>query len=194
MRLLLIALWLLLVTRSKWAKSLRIGCSEKGGAIRSELPSGSSDNLLTIEDKLSGKTDVLRSARYTSGRRTQYKMLLTGYSDIGATIEAVNEGNLFRYLTKPCEKEVLINAINMGVAQYLSIMAEKELIMNARKSESQQPSGAPIDLASWENFESPISLPRSSQAESCLDSLLGIDHQCYLVLLKLTTLQTMEQR
>ena len=56
------------------------------------------------------------------------RMLLTGYTDLGAAMEAVNEGNIFRFLTKPCAKEVLVAAINAGVEQYQLIRVEKELL------------------------------------------------------------------
>ena len=56
------------------------------------------------------------------------RMLLTGYSDLGAAVEAVNEGNIFRFLTKPCSKEILIAAISAGIAQYELVRSEKELL------------------------------------------------------------------
>jgi response regulator RpfG family c-di-GMP phosphodiesterase len=58
------------------------------------------------------------------------RMLLTGYTDLGAAIDAVNDGNIFRFLTKPCDKEVLTKAINAGLVQYRLITAEKELLEN----------------------------------------------------------------
>ena len=45
-------------------------------------------------------------------------MLLTGYKDMEAAIVAVNKGQIFRYLRKPCKKETLVNAIQAGLAQY----------------------------------------------------------------------------
>ena len=56
------------------------------------------------------------------------RMLLTGYTDLGAAIEAINEGNIFRFLTKPCEPELLANAITAGIQQYRLITSEKELL------------------------------------------------------------------
>jgi response regulator RpfG family c-di-GMP phosphodiesterase len=56
------------------------------------------------------------------------RMLLTGYTDLDAAMAAVNEGNIFRFLTKPCEKEVLVQAISAGLAQYRLVTAEKELL------------------------------------------------------------------
>jgi response regulator RpfG family c-di-GMP phosphodiesterase len=56
------------------------------------------------------------------------RMLLTGYTDLSAAMDAVNEGNIFRFLTKPCEKGVLTNAIQDGLVQYRLVTAEKELL------------------------------------------------------------------
>ena len=56
------------------------------------------------------------------------RMLLTGYTELNASMQAVNEGHIFRFLTKPCPKEVLIAAIDAGVEQYQLIRAEKDLL------------------------------------------------------------------
>jgi CheY-like chemotaxis protein len=58
------------------------------------------------------------------------RMLLTGYTDLQSAIDAVNEGNIFRFLTKPCEKDVLARAITTGFVQYRLVTAEKELLEN----------------------------------------------------------------
>lgn len=58
------------------------------------------------------------------------RMLLTGFSDLDAAMAAVNEGNIFRFLTKPCDKEVLTGAIHDGLSQYRLLTAEKELLEN----------------------------------------------------------------
>jgi response regulator RpfG family c-di-GMP phosphodiesterase len=56
------------------------------------------------------------------------RMLLTGYADLNAAMDAVNEGNIFRFLTKPCEKELLVKAMTTGVGQYRLVRIEKELL------------------------------------------------------------------
>src|ERR1700724_2851584 len=43
------------------------------------------------------------------------RMLLTGYRDLNAAMDAVNEGNIFRFLMKPCEKEVVGKATTTGL-------------------------------------------------------------------------------
>jgi response regulator RpfG family c-di-GMP phosphodiesterase len=57
-------------------------------------------------------------------------MLLTGFSDLNAAMDAVNEGNIFRFLTKPCEKDVLAKALTTGLVQHRMIRAEKDLLEN----------------------------------------------------------------
>jgi two-component system, chemotaxis family, sensor kinase CheA len=50
------------------------------------------------------------------------------YADLEAVLEAVNEGNIFRFLTKPCPKEGLIAAIQAAVEQYQLIRSERDLL------------------------------------------------------------------
>ncbi len=56
------------------------------------------------------------------------RMLLTGNADLQASIDAINQGQLFRFLTKPCTPEALANALNAGLAQHRLITAERELL------------------------------------------------------------------
>ena len=56
------------------------------------------------------------------------RMMLTGFADVDVAIEAVNEGQVFRFLTKPCTPEVLAKALAAGLEQYRLVTAEKELL------------------------------------------------------------------
>lgn len=56
------------------------------------------------------------------------RMMLTGYADVQTALSAVNEGNIFRFLTKPSSKEVLTNALRAGLAQHQLVTSEKELL------------------------------------------------------------------
>jgi CheY-like chemotaxis protein len=56
------------------------------------------------------------------------RIILSGQSDMPATIAAVNEGNIFRFLSKPCSSQCLLAAVNTGVEQYQLITAEKMLL------------------------------------------------------------------
>jgi len=56
------------------------------------------------------------------------RMMLTGNADLESTIELVNQGNLFRFLTKPCSVDVITKAIDDGLQQYRMVIAERELL------------------------------------------------------------------
>jgi response regulator RpfG family c-di-GMP phosphodiesterase len=56
------------------------------------------------------------------------RCMLTGHADLDAAIAAVNKGNLFRFLTKPCLPEELSRALEGAVRQYRLVIAERELL------------------------------------------------------------------
>jgi PAS domain S-box-containing protein len=56
------------------------------------------------------------------------RMMLTGHADLDTAIAAVNEGSIFRFLTKPCSKETFKTAIHDALAQHRSAMAERSLL------------------------------------------------------------------
>lgn len=56
------------------------------------------------------------------------RIMLTGQADVEAAVQAVNRGNLFRFLTKPCPPEDLIAALDAALAQHRLLIAERELL------------------------------------------------------------------
>ena len=75
------------------------------------------------------------------------RMILTGHKDINRAIEAVNEGRIFRYLTKPCTKNDLAHAIELGVAESRANNEEKKLVRQAKEIKSQVASLSEVLLA-----------------------------------------------
>lgn len=61
------------------------------------------------------------------------RIMLTGMSDQQTAMNAVNEGNIFRFLTKPCDPGTLFKALEAGVAQYHLVTAERELLEKTLK-------------------------------------------------------------
>ncbi|MGZ4622222.1 MAG: HD domain-containing phosphohydrolase [Blastococcus sp.] len=56
------------------------------------------------------------------------RILLTGQTDTQAAIKAVNEGQIYRFLTKPCPPDVLLDEIGSAVELNRLVTAEKELL------------------------------------------------------------------
>jgi CheY-like chemotaxis protein len=56
------------------------------------------------------------------------RILLTGQADMASAIAAVNEGQIFRFLTKPCSPVVLLGALEAAVTQHRLITGERVLL------------------------------------------------------------------
>jgi FixJ family two-component response regulator len=56
------------------------------------------------------------------------RIMLTGNADIETAINAINEGSIFRFLNKPCSKEVMAKTLTAALVQYRLVTAEKQLL------------------------------------------------------------------
>jgi response regulator RpfG family c-di-GMP phosphodiesterase len=61
------------------------------------------------------------------------RVMLTGNADQTTAMEAVNRGSIFRFLTKPCDSEVLAATLEAGIRQYELVTAEKQLLEQTLK-------------------------------------------------------------
>ncbi len=61
------------------------------------------------------------------------RLMLTGQADLEAAINAVNQGGIFRFLTKPCPVPVLGEALADALRQYRLVMAERQLLEQTLK-------------------------------------------------------------
>jgi len=97
------------------------------------------------------------------------RMLFTGYADIQAVINAVNEGHIFRYILKPWDTVELEGIIRQAAEQYDLLAERKRLISELQAANCQllhaneelaragQLKTAFIEVASHE-FNTPITL------------------------------------
>ncbi len=65
------------------------------------------------------------------------RVLITGYSDIEAVVQAVNDGQIFYYIEKPWEPEALKLVMTRAVERYQLIKINKELIHKLEVSNQQ---------------------------------------------------------
>jgi DNA-binding NtrC family response regulator len=60
------------------------------------------------------------------------RMIFTGYADLKAVIDAVNEGQIHRYLTKPWDPDELVAVLHQACAQYDRIAERLRLLHDLR--------------------------------------------------------------
>lgn len=58
------------------------------------------------------------------------RILLTGYADIESAMRAVNDGQIFRFLTKPCSPPHLLATVAAGIEQHRLLTAERVLLQD----------------------------------------------------------------
>ena len=56
------------------------------------------------------------------------RLMLTGNADQKTAMDAVNEGSVYNFLTKPCPPETMVRSITNALDQYRLITAERELL------------------------------------------------------------------
>jgi response regulator RpfG family c-di-GMP phosphodiesterase len=75
---------------------------------------------------------IMNGAQFLAQVREQspdtVRMILSGQADLQATIAAVNDGHIYRFLSKPCPSELLLGAVEDGLKQYRLITAEKAIL------------------------------------------------------------------
>lgn len=120
------------------ALELHTATSGEGGlALLREL----SDVALIISDqRMPGMNGAEFLGRSREVVPDALRILLTGYSDITATIDAINRGGAYRYITKPWNDEELVQTIRDAVRQYSLLMENRRLteIVRQQNEELQQ--------------------------------------------------------
>jgi len=56
------------------------------------------------------------------------RVMLTGNADTDTAVNAINEGSIFRFLNKPCSKEVMAKTLTAALVQHRLVNAEKQLL------------------------------------------------------------------
>jgi DNA-binding response OmpR family regulator len=70
--------------------------------------------------------DLLTRARHI--RPETIRLVFTGYSDVGAVIAAINEGQIFRYVNKSCTSEELLMILRQA-GEYHALTRERRKLM-----------------------------------------------------------------
>jgi response regulator RpfG family c-di-GMP phosphodiesterase len=61
------------------------------------------------------------------------RLMLTGNADQETAMEAVNSGQIFRFLTKPCPQATFVTSLALALRQYRLVVAERELLQKTLK-------------------------------------------------------------
>jgi CheY-like chemotaxis protein len=84
--------------------------------------------LVVSDMRMPGMTGAELLTRVRELYPDTVRMILSGQADLESTISAVNDGHVFRFLTKPCGEDSLRSAVAAGIEQYQLVTTRKELV------------------------------------------------------------------
>ena len=84
--------------------------------------------VLVADMRMPGMNGVELLAKVRQIAPLTVRMMLTGNTDLQTAIDAVNQGHIFRFLTKPCSPEDFANALEAGLEQHRLLTAERQLL------------------------------------------------------------------
>jgi response regulator RpfG family c-di-GMP phosphodiesterase len=136
-----------------------------------ELLAKESDCAVVVSDM---RMPQMSGAQFLAKVREQFpnsvRVLLTGQSDLESAIAAVNEGQIFRFLTKPCSPNVLLSALGSAVRQHELVMAEKVLLEQTLR-------GCVKTLTDVLSLTNPTAFGRASRAKQHMTQFLSYIHR-----------------
>lgn len=83
-------------------------------------------NIIISDQRMPNMTGVEFLEKVIAKFPDPVRILLTGYADMGAVVDAINKGKIFHYLTKPWNEEELDITINRAYEAFLEKEKLKE--------------------------------------------------------------------
>ena len=117
---------------TSWERSLgrhfELETADSGEGALARLPQRGPYAVVVADRQMPGMDGIQLLSAFRQRNPDTVRMMLTGNADLETTIRVVNEGNIFRFLTKPCPQDLLSTALRDALAQHQLINAEKELL------------------------------------------------------------------
>lgn len=109
-------------------KHFMIETTSSGEAGLAAMRSGGPYAVVVSDMRMPGMTGVQFLGQARQQAPDTVRLLLTGQADMASAIAAINEGAIFRFLTKPCLPDVLVPALQAALQQHQLITAERTLL------------------------------------------------------------------
>lgn len=147
--------------RRRYAVEIAVG-GEEGLRMIDE---GEPFAVVVSDMRMPGMDGAAFLSRVREAAPDSIRMILSGQAELDSTIAAVNEGHIFRFLTKPCPVEALSHAVDSALEQYRLVHAERQLL-------EQTLSGSVKVLTEILSLTNPTAFTRSSRVEHYVGAIV----------------------
>ena len=110
--------------RLKFELEVALGSQEGLRKVQEEGPYA----VVVADMQMPGLNGIQLLERVREAAPETVRMMLTGNADQHTAVEAVNRGQIFRFLGKPCNVGDMTRALELGLEQYRLVTAERELL------------------------------------------------------------------
>lgn len=104
----------------------------ESGAEALEILRRHSIHVIMTDQRMPHMTGVELLRRAKEERPEAVRIVFTGYADIKAVIDAVNQGEIYRYLTKPWDPDELIAVFRQACGYYDRLSKRRLLLCDLR--------------------------------------------------------------
>lgn len=94
-------------------------------------------HVVMTDQRMPQMTGVEFLSRIKNAHPAAMRLIFTGYADIKAVIDAINQGNVFRYIAKPWDPEELTEALREAGQRYDYLAQRNRLLGDLRQYESR---------------------------------------------------------
>ncbi len=111
-----------------------------GGQQALQLATDSGPYAVVVSDmRMPGMDGIQVLSKIKALSPDTIRVMLTGNADMETAVNAINEGSIFRFLNKPCSKEVMAKTLTAALVQYRLVNAEKQLLEQTLSGSMQVP-------------------------------------------------------
>lgn len=101
------------------------------------------------------------------------RLLFTGYADIRAVIDAINQGNVYRYITKPWDPDELQTVIDEAAERY-DLIVERNRLVSLLQQQNKELENANAELKRANELKQAFIQVASHELRTPLAILMGI--------------------
>ena len=158
--------------RSLFRRQYKVLTAERADQALDILRLGTEVHVIITDQRMPGMTGVELLARVREEFPDVIRLMMTGYADVNSVVNAVNEGNVYRYIGKPWDPDELTAVVRQAFERY-RLISERRTLMRELE-EANRLKASFITLASHE-FNTPLTIVqgmlRLAQAKNADDSV-----------------------
>jgi response regulator RpfG family c-di-GMP phosphodiesterase len=109
-------------------RGFEVSTAASGAEALAAMSAGEPFPVIMSDMRMPGMDGATFLARARELSPDSVRLLLSGQSDLEAAIRVINEGQIFRFLNKPCSPEAMLATLEAARKQYELIVGERVLL------------------------------------------------------------------